>query len=140
MFRLDRQLENDCHLLGDLPLSRLLLLNDNSYPWFILVPRRTGMEEIHQLVESDQQQLWRESVLLARWMSKSFVFDKLNVGALGNIVRQLHLHHVGRRVGDRTWPGPVWGQHPPQPYSEQQLSVIKQQAGTGLAISRGVER
>jgi diadenosine tetraphosphate (Ap4A) HIT family hydrolase len=139
MFRLDPRLENDCCLLGDLPLSRLLLLNDSSYPWFILVPRRNGIEEIHQLVDCDQQQLWRESAWLARWMSKTFIFDKLNLGALGNVVRQLHLHHVGRRVGDRAWPGPVWGQHPPQLYSEQEISEIKQQARAGLAADLGVE-
>ncbi len=137
LFQLDPRLDSDCIFLGDFDLSRLLLMNDVTYPWFILVPRRQQVEEIYQLSDADQQQLWQESNLLSCWMSKSFQYDKLNVAALGNIVRQLHLHHVGRRIGDPTWPGPVWGQHAPQPYSAAASDEIKRQVRNDLAAHIG---
>jgi diadenosine tetraphosphate (Ap4A) HIT family hydrolase len=133
VFELDPRLKNDTVLIGDFPLSRLLLMNDATYPWFILVPRRKAITEVYQLEEQEQQELWQESALLGRWMSSSFEFDKLNLAALGNVVRQLHLHHVGRSTTDPTWPGPVWGQHPPQPYAPGELEKIKQQARIDLA-------
>lgn len=134
MFVLDSRLKNDCVELANFPLSRLLLMNDANYPWFILVPRRQQIEEIYQLSDVDQQQLWRESSILGHWMAKEFRFDKLNVAALGNVVRQLHLHHVGRRGSDPTWPGPVWGQHPPQPYGAADIEKIRKQVSEGLSI------
>jgi len=140
MFQLDPRLQNDCIYLGDFPFSRLLLLNDSTYPWFVLVPRCEQLEELYQLDDAQQQQLWQESTILGRWMSKSFEFDKLNVAALGNLVRQLHLHHVGRRTDDPTWPGPVWGQHPPQPYAAAAIEKIKQQVSADLATYMGVEK
>ena len=140
MFQLDPRLQADTIILGDFPLSRLLLMNDSNYPWFILVPRRASVTEIYQLEESDQQRLWEESAILARWMSATFKFDKLNFGALGNVVSQLHLHHVGRRTDDLTWPGPVWGQHPPQPYAVGEIEKIKQQVSANLAAYLGEEQ
>lgn len=107
-------------------------MNERTYPWFILVPQREGVIELHHLSEADQQQLWRESALLARWMEASFAFDKLNVAALGNIVNQLHLHHVARSQGDPAWPGPVWGQRPPVPYPEEELVRIRQLVVAGF--------
>lgn len=133
MFELDPRLQNDCILLGEFPISRLLLFNDSTYPWFILVPRRKQIEEVYQLEEQDQQEFWQESALLGRWMAMTFEFDKLNIGALGNIVRQLHLHHIGRRTDDPTWPGPAWGQHPPKPYAAEEIEKIKQQVRLDLA-------
>jgi len=139
MFQLDPRLKNDTIEMGDFPLSRLLLMNDSTYPWFILVPRRDAACEIHQLSAADQVALWQESARLAGWMETTFEFDKLNVAALGNVVSQLHLHHVGRRTGDPTWPGPVWGQHPPQPYTSEAIEKIKQQVSEGLAEYLGAE-
>ncbi len=133
MFQLDPRLQNDTVLLGDFPVCRLLLMNDSTYPWFILVPRRKDVAEVYQLNELDQQKLWRESALLGKWMATAFQFDKLNIGALGNVVRQLHLHHVGRRTDDPTWPGPVWGKHPPKPYAPADIDRIRQQVRTDLA-------
>ncbi len=124
MFELDPRLQNETFRLGDFPLCRLLLMNESSYPWFILVPRRVGIREIHHLQDDDQQQLWRESVELSRWLEGTFSYDKLNIAALGNIVSQLHLHHVARRVKDPAWPGPVWGVHPAVPYAEAAIDVI----------------
>lgn len=140
MFQLDSRLQADTIMLGDFPLSRLLLMNDSNYPWFILIPRRASVTEIYHLEESDQQQLWQESAIIARWMSMTFKFDKLNIGALGNVVSQLHLHHVGRRIGDLTWPGPVWGQHLPQPYAVEEIEKIKQQVSANLAAYLGEEQ
>ncbi|WP_303722888.1 HIT domain-containing protein [Malonomonas rubra] len=133
MFELDPRLQNDCIMLGDFPISRLLLFNDSTYPWFILVPRRKDISEVYQLNGEDQRELWQESALLGRWMSMTFQFDKLNIGALGNIVRQLHLHHVGRSTTDPSWPGPVWGQHPPKPYAPDEIKKISQQVRNDLA-------
>ncbi len=132
MFTLDSRLEKDTHLLGDFPLCRLLLMNDQTYPWVILVPRRADIREIHHLSRADQQQLWRESARVAEWLEKNFSYDSLNVAALGNVVRQLHMHHVCRSVGDPTWPGPVWGAKPPEPYRTEQVAAIRKLT-SGLA-------
>ena len=135
MFQLDQRLQSDCIFIGDFQLSKLLLMNDSTYPWFILVPRLIDAAEVYQLEDVQQQQLWRESAELSRWMAQTFSFDKLNIGALGNVVRQLHLHHVGRCVTDVTWPAPVWGQHPPQPYRDAEIETIKGRADAGLIFS-----
>ena len=111
-FELHPRLAADCILVGRLPLSLLLLFDDARYPWFILVPQRPAVSEIFQLSEADQQQLWRESAALARNLMHSFHADKINIGALGNLVPQLHLHHVARFTTDPAWPGPVWGKRP----------------------------
>lgn len=132
MFELDPRLQRDTIELGRLPLCRLLLMNDRTYPWFILVPQRENAREIHHLADEDQRQLWRESALLAGWMESTFSFRKLNVAVLGNIVSQLHMHHVGRCEADPTWPGPVWGQRPPVPYRDEEICGLRQQALNGL--------
>lgn len=117
-FELHPRLAADSGVLGDFPLCRLLLMNDANYPWFILVPRRAGAREIYRLDEADQRQLWRESALLSRAVMDAFRGDKLNVAALGNVVPQLHLHHIVRYATDPAWPGPVWGKLPAKPYAE----------------------
>jgi diadenosine tetraphosphate (Ap4A) HIT family hydrolase len=126
-FELHPRLAADTIVVGDAPLSRLLLMNDAQYPWFILVPRREGMREIYLLPEADQQQLWRESAALSQALMRAFDGHKLNVAALGNVVPQLHLHHVVRQPGDAAWPAPVWGRTPPKAYE-------------GDAVSRCIER
>jgi len=118
LFELHPRLAADTFVAGDLPLSRVLLMNDAQYPWFILVPRRDNAREIYLLDESDRLQLWRESALLSRAMMGAFAGHKLNVAALGNVVPQLHLHHIVRYPGDPAWPGPVWGRFPPRAYAD----------------------
>lgn len=120
-FELHPRLAADGHVLGDLPLCRVLLMNDSQYPWLILVPRRAGAREIYQLSEADQQQLWRESALLSRALMEQFKGDKLNLAALGNMVPQLHLHHIVRYQNDPAWPAPVWGRLPARPYAPASL-------------------
>ncbi|MDT8387091.1 MAG: HIT domain-containing protein [Thiogranum sp.] len=117
-FELDPRLAADSILIGRLPLSVLLLFNDARYPWYILVPQRAAIREVFQLSDADQQQLWRESATLARHLMQSFHADKINIGALGNLVPQLHVHHVARFSSDPAWPGPVWGHSPAQPYGK----------------------
>jgi diadenosine tetraphosphate (Ap4A) HIT family hydrolase len=121
-FELHSRLAADCIRVGRLPLSLLLLLNDARYPWFILVPQRSGIGEIFQLPESDQCQLWRESANLSHSLMQSFHADKINIGALGNLVPQLHVHHIARFTSDPAWPGPVWGHSAPVPYEKHAIT------------------
>jgi diadenosine tetraphosphate (Ap4A) HIT family hydrolase len=116
-FALHRQLAADCHRLGRFPLGLLLLMNDSRYPWFILVPQRPAIREIYELNAGDQAQLLKESTVLGRALMDAFAGDKLNVAALGNVVPQLHVHHIVRYAADAAWPAPVWGRHPALPYT-----------------------
>jgi len=120
------QLANDCLLLGRFTLSHLLLMRDANYPWCILVPDREGIAEIYQLSEADQQQLLRESSQLSLAMAAAFSPDKLNVAALGNVVPQLHIHHIARYKTDAAWPAPVWGRVALKPYAEDELAAVVQ--------------
>ena len=121
MFELDYRLAEDTVVVGDFALCRLLLSRDANYPWYILVPRREEVREIYHLDEGDRQQLLRESCLLSEAVTDVHSPDKLNVAALGNVVAQLHIHHVARYTNDVAWPGPIWGVAPPLQYSEQEL-------------------
>jgi diadenosine tetraphosphate (Ap4A) HIT family hydrolase len=109
MFQLHSQLEADTVLVGRFPLSLLLLSKDANYPWCILVPQRAEMQEIYQLDKADQQQLLHESCLLAEAMVAIFEPDKINLATIGNMVPQLHMHHVARFKSDGAWPRPIWG-------------------------------
>lgn len=123
-FVLHPQLSQDCLLIGEMPLSTLLLMNDANYAWFILVPRRPGLREIYQLAVPDQHQLMAESCELARCLSHQFNADKVNIAALGNVVPQLHLHHIARYQTDPAWPAPVWGKQPPSRYTAAELDAV----------------
>lgn len=125
MFTLDPRLDQDTLVLGDFPLSRLLLMNDARYPWFILVPRRADVSELFQLDAGDQQALWQETTRLAERLKDLFAADKLNVATLGNVVAQLHMHVIVRRREDDAWPAPVWGRHPPVAYLPEQVEAIR---------------
>jgi diadenosine tetraphosphate (Ap4A) HIT family hydrolase len=122
-FALDPRLEADTYLVATLPLCELRLMDDARYPWLILVPRRAGMVEIANLAEAEQRQLWREANQGAAALRAVAPCDKLNLGALGNIVRQLHLHVVARTQGDAAWPGPVWGSGGAVPYAAEALAA-----------------
>ncbi|WP_018872465.1 HIT domain-containing protein [Thioalkalivibrio sp. ALJ16] len=108
-FVLDPRLEADTWAAAEWPLSSLRLMDHRGYPWFLLVPRRAEVAELHQLDDTDAAQLLRESRALSRAMEQAFAPTALNVAKLGNIVAQLHLHHVARFADDAAWPGPVWG-------------------------------
>ena len=119
-FELAPELKRDCIELADWPLCKVLLMNDSQYPWFILVPRIDNVKEIIDLSESQQQLFWSESAKLSRVLNDVFRPDKLNVAALGNMVPQLHIHHIARFKNDVAWPKPVWGLFPSVPYQNEQ--------------------
>ena len=121
MFELNPVLDGDTVTVVEWPLSLVLLSLDANYPWCILVPRRQAIREIYELDEHDQRQLLRESSALGEAMMGLFQGDKLNVAALGNMVPQLHVHHIVRYEGDEAWPGPVWGVVEKMDYSEELL-------------------
>jgi diadenosine tetraphosphate (Ap4A) HIT family hydrolase len=108
-FVLHPQLQADTAFVADWPLSRLLAMNDARYPWLILVPRKEHAVEIFDLDEADRQALIGEVSRAAEQLKHLTGAAKINIGALGNIVPQLHVHIVARRPGDEAWPGPVWG-------------------------------
>jgi len=126
VFALDPRLHQDTVPIGDFPLCRLLLSNDSNYPWFILVPRRDDISELFQLDVADQQQLWKETTLLAELLKDAFEADKLNVATLGNVVSQLHMHVIVRKRGDVAWPAPVWGKHPATPYQASEVAAVRE--------------
>lgn len=137
MFTLDSRLTNDTLVLGDFELSRVLLMKDSRYPWCILVPKEADITEIYQLSESQQAQLTKESALLGQQLMTLFKGDSLNVAALGNVVSQLHVHHVIRYQNDATWPGPVWGVGCAEPYTDNALIGIAKKISVSLAGELG---
>lgn len=124
MTQLHPQLAKDCFEIALLPLSRVLLVNDQNYPWVILVPDRDDITEIFQLSGPDQQQLMRESSAVSLALQQQFSADKINIGALGNMVPQLHVHHIARYTTDAAWPGPVWGQYPAHAYTSDGVNAV----------------
>lgn len=105
------------------PLCRVLLMKDSRYKWLILVPAQPGLTELHDLSEADQSALMGEIARASRALSRLYAPDKINVGALGNMVPQLHIHVIARFRGDDAWPDPVWGAHPPLPYDAEDLAA-----------------
>jgi len=124
MFTLHPMLARDTFTLGHFELCQLLLMNDCNYPWFILVPMVTDIQEIFQLPTRQQVQLLSESTRLSRIVQEVFQADKLNIAALGNICSQLHLHHIARYKSDAAWPAPVWGKVDAKHYSEKDKANI----------------
>lgn len=125
-FTLDPRLETDSIFITTLSLSQVRLENVREFPWLILVPQRPQMTEVHQLSATDQQQLMNESSRCAQALMATFALDKINVGALGNVVSQLHWHVVGRTHHDRAWPKPVWGFSETTPWTAAEITAIQQ--------------
>lgn len=123
-FQLHPQLQKDCIRLGRLELCQLLLMNDSQYPWFILVPEIGDIREVYQLSPTQRSLLQEESCLLAEELARLFNADKMNVAAIGNLVPQLHIHHIVRYRSDKAWPAPVWGKFDAVPYTECQLEEL----------------
>ena len=117
-FVLHPRLAADTLPVADLPLSRVLLMDDARFPWLILVPRRPALREITDLPAGERAALMEEIALASRALEREVGAEKLNVGALGNVVEQLHIHVVARFAADPAWPGPVWGSGAAVPYSE----------------------
>lgn len=117
-FRLHERLAADTIKVGSLPLCELLMMNDARFPWLVLVPRVDGVRDIIDLHDVDILQLNAESVLVQRALRDLFTPDKLNVAAIGNLVPQLHVHHVARFAADSEWPAPVWGRGTALPFDD----------------------
>lgn len=132
------RLAADCVVVGRFPLCHILLMKDANYPWFILVPDREGVSEIYELSDADQQLLTRESGLFSRLLVETFKADKLNIAALGNVVPQLHIHHIVRYRSDPAWPAPVWGRLAAKPYTDDALADIVSRVRAALAPHEAV--
>jgi diadenosine tetraphosphate (Ap4A) HIT family hydrolase len=127
-FALDPRLAGDTRPVGDLPLCSVLLLDDARFPWLVLVPRRRGASELTDLADEDAATLMGELRVATRVMLALAQPDKVNVGALGNVVPQLHVHVVGRFRSDPAWPGPVWGHGTRQPYPDHAAAALVERA------------
>lgn len=125
-FALHPRLAADGAVVSDLPLCRVLLKNDSRWPWLILVPRRADLTELHQLTETDAETLMCEIQRASAAVAALEDVAKVNVGALGNVVQQLHIHVIGRQQNDPAWPRPVWGFAGGAPYApSQSLQLIE---------------
>jgi diadenosine tetraphosphate (Ap4A) HIT family hydrolase len=132
-WELDPQLARDTATVGNLPLSRVLVSRDASYPWLILVPRRAGAVELIDLPDADQAQVMREIAQVGRVLKTMTACDKLNIAAIGNMVAQLHIHLVARHRGDAAWPKPIWGAGSARTYApdvlDQFITVLRRDLG-----------
>ena len=144
MFELDPQLKADTVAVGQFKLCLVLLHKDANYPWVILVPKRGNIKEIHHLADDDQMQLVRESSHLSEVMTSIFAPKTMNVAALGNVVSQLHVHHVARFEDDPAWPGAIWGKVPGRQYDDALLAkrlnrLHASLVGEGFEANCGIE-
>ena len=123
-FELHSRLAEDAAFIADWTLCRVLLMNDARYPWLILVPRRANIVEIFDLAPEDRELLIAEVAFASERLKHFSHAAKINLGALGNLVPQLHVHVVARNPGDAAWPGPVWGHGRPVPYEAEALERL----------------
>jgi len=135
-FELHPRLQQDCINIGRFELCRLLMMNDSRYPWFILVPEIAGKHEIYQMEKPERDLLSEESSYLAKNLALLYRADKMNIAAIGNLVPQLHIHHIVRYQVDHAWPAPVWGFAAATPYTEQQIGEHKTLLRSGLKHCR----
>lgn len=122
-FTLHHRLQEDTVEIIRLKLSRVLLMNESSFPWIVLVPEREGVQEVYELCIEDRTVLIEEIAAASEIIQQLYSPDKINIGALGNLVSQLHIHVIGRFRTDRAWPGPVWGTGPAKPYADGGLAA-----------------
>jgi diadenosine tetraphosphate (Ap4A) HIT family hydrolase len=122
-FELHPRLAQDSVEVARWQLSLVLLMRERLWPWLVLVPRRPALREIHELVPADRALLVEEIARASAALQQAFAADKINVGAIGNLVPQLHIHVVARHQDDPAWPRPVWGALPPEPMDEEALAA-----------------
>ncbi len=134
IFKLDHRLKNDCIEIGEMRLCRILLMDDQRWPWIVLVPRKLDVCEIHDLEDADQVLLHSETKRIAQALGAITECEKINSGALGNIVRQLHIHVVARNIDDANWPGPVWGFEKRIPYQGNNAKILATNIQHRLAL------
>ncbi len=139
MFDLNSKLAADTFLVGDLKISRLLLMNDANYFWFILVPRKPDLVELTDLSFEEQIEVLREINLVAKILKTDFAAEKLNIAALGNVVKQLHIHVIGRFENDIAFPKPVWGAAPAKAYEEKAALELINKVKLKITNSNGTD-
>jgi len=137
MFALDPRLAADTHFVADLALCRALLMNDSRFPWLVLVPRREAVVEIHELAAADRALLIEEIARASRTLGELYAPHKINIAALGNLVRQLHVHVVARRADDAAQPGLVWASKPAVPYGSDERDATIARLRAALAAPAG---
>ncbi len=135
-FQLDYRLSDDTVYIGRHTLCEIRLMNDKRWPWLILVPTLAGAEEIHNLPVMEQAQIARETSIIAEIFKDFTNCEKINTAAIGNIVRQLHIHVIARNKGDANWPGPVWGYEKAEPYENSSLINTVNQMQKALSINK----
>lgn len=134
-FALDPRLASDTHTIGELPLSRVLLMDDARFPWLILVPRLACVRELTELAHDNQHVLLDEIDRVAHVLHAIAQPDKLNIAMLGNVVSQLHVHLVARFAGDAAWPRPVWGDGERVGYPADEVAKLCAEVRTGLGLT-----
>ena len=132
-FVLHSKLEADTFEIADLEVSRLLLMNDARFPWLILVPQVSDMRDLHNLPKDHYQVVTREIAHVSQILQTLTQAHKMNVGALGNMVPQLHIHIIARQTDDAAWPAPVWGVGEAQPYRQDAAARLIQQIANKLS-------
>jgi diadenosine tetraphosphate (Ap4A) HIT family hydrolase len=132
-FALDPQLAADSVAVASLSLSDLRLVDDSRFPWVMLVPRRAGATEIIDLEKADRAFLFEEITAVSAALKQATACEKLNVAALGNQVRQLHVHIVARFAGDLAWPGPIWGKGASVGYRPEAREALVERIRRALA-------
>jgi diadenosine tetraphosphate (Ap4A) HIT family hydrolase len=133
-FELDARLAADTHEVVSWPLCDVRLMDDARYAWLVLVPRQLEVSEVAQLCDEDQMTLWREVNQAAVALRSAARCEKINIGALGNIVQQLHVHVVARNSGDAAWPGPVWGHGKAAPFEADARDALIERLRETLAF------
>lgn len=126
VFELHERLQADTIEVCELELCKVLLMNDENYPWLILVPMRENTREVHQLFKDEQYKLMDEISHVSAVLERFTEADKMNIGALGNMVHQLHVHVIARFKDDPAWPNPVWGAKGARAYDEEHLQALAQ--------------
>jgi len=133
-FLLDSRLAADAFVLGDMLLSRVLLMNDARFPWLIVVPRRPELRELIDLASTERSILMEEIARASSALKEATRAEKLNVAALGNQVEQLHVHVIARFAGDPAWPHPVWGRGPATPYAPDEAARFSAEVSRTLGF------
>lgn len=139
MFEIDPAFLAGSQPLGELALCHARLQTDARWPWIVLIPRLAGARELEDLAPGQRAALMEEIVaagnaVRAMGVAMGLAVEKLNVGALGNVTPQLHVHVVGRRAGDAAWPGPVWGVGVAEPLTEAMRDRALAAARTALGL------
>jgi diadenosine tetraphosphate (Ap4A) HIT family hydrolase len=134
-FTLDPRLVKDTVPITPLKICQVLLMQDCSYPWLILVPNIPGLRDLDELDTAQRNQVMAEVDLVSKTLKTLFAPDKINVANLGNIVEQLHIHIIARFKTDPAWPAPVWGKHPPVAYEAQALDALVEKLRTALTMA-----